>query len=100
MPQFGFGERLRAGFGLGVRYTVSAVASFGEVQLDGNHKKVKIPDRSISPVVAFVPVELQLVFSRFSYSLRAEPSLTRVSRLDARSGERNLVVFVEVGYRF
>lgn len=98
MPQFEFSPRLSAGFGLGARYTFFSNVSYQEVNLNGENRKLKFPDRSFAPLVIFVPVEVELAFNRLSYALRLEPNLTKVSLVNGDA--RNLLFFVEIGYRF
>jgi hypothetical protein len=99
LPQFSFNQHLKAGFGLGLRYTAYSRIYYGYYEEEGKKMKLKVPNESMAPFVAFVPVEITAIAGRFSLGVRAEPALTNVSRLSAYSGDRSTVLFVELGYK-
>ncbi len=86
--------------GLGARGTFSSKTDFGEADVNGQKTSLKLKNKSLSPFVVILPVEITKYFgTRFSASARAELGLTKTSRLSAYSKERSAVVFVELGYR-
>jgi hypothetical protein len=99
VPQFVFGKRAKAGLGLGARYTFGGMTNFGEISIQGESTKLKEPNRALTPLGLFVPLEFTGIFGRFSITTRLEPGLTNFSRVDYFKGDRSNFLFVEFNYR-
>ncbi len=99
VPQIVFNKRLKAGLGLGTRYTFHSISNFGETFINGEKTKLKERNLAISPLGLFVPLEVTGTLGRFSFTTRVEPGLTNFSRVEYFKGDRSALLYVEFGYR-
>jgi hypothetical protein len=89
-------KNINLGAGLGVRGVFWSRTDYGVASVNGIETELKLRNKSLAPVVAFLPVELSWASGRFSVATRGELSITKTSRLSAKN-DRSFIVFAELG---